>query len=72
MVDIDNYMHYLAMQLFIDNRDWPETTIKCGGMLRQTAKRSQKASIRTASGEISSTTQNLPGDFIRTDTQTRR
>ena len=21
MVDIDNYMHYLAMQLFIDNRD---------------------------------------------------
>ena len=61
MVDIDNYMHYLAMQLFIDNRDW----------LRQTAKRSQ-ASIRTASGDISSTMQNLPGDFIRTDTQTRR
>ena len=22
-VDIDNYMHYLAMQLFVDNRDWP-------------------------------------------------
>lgn len=28
MVDIDNYMHYLAMQLFIDNRDWPGNNYK--------------------------------------------
>ncbi len=27
-VDIDNYMHYLAMQLFIDNRDWPGNNYK--------------------------------------------
>lgn len=28
MMDIDNYMHYLAMQLFIDNRDWPGNNYK--------------------------------------------
>lgn len=28
MLDIDNYMHYLAMQLFIDNRDWPGNNYK--------------------------------------------
>ncbi len=27
-VDIDNYMHYLAMQLFVDNRDWPGNNYK--------------------------------------------
>ncbi len=27
-VDIDNYMMYLAMQLFIDNRDWPGNNYK--------------------------------------------
>ena len=28
MVDIDNYMHYIAMQIFIDNRDWPGNNYK--------------------------------------------
>ena len=28
MVDIDNYMRYLAIQLFIDNRDWPGNNYK--------------------------------------------
>lgn len=28
MLDIDNYMHYLAIQLFIDNRDWPGNNYK--------------------------------------------
>lgn len=28
MVDVDNYMHYVAMQLFIDNRDWPGNNYK--------------------------------------------
>ncbi len=28
MIDIDNYMRYLAIQLFIDNRDWPGNNYK--------------------------------------------
>ncbi len=28
MMDIDNYMRYLAIQLFIDNRDWPGNNYK--------------------------------------------
>lgn len=27
-IDMDNYIHYLAMQLFIDNRDWPGNNYK--------------------------------------------
>lgn len=28
MIDIDSYMHYLAMQIYIDNRDWPGNNYK--------------------------------------------
>ncbi len=28
MIDIDNYMRYLAIQLYIDNRDWPGNNYK--------------------------------------------
>ena len=28
MMDIDNYMHYIAIQMFIDNRDWPGNNYK--------------------------------------------
>ncbi len=28
MVDVDNYLRYLALQLFIDNRDWPGNNYK--------------------------------------------